>query len=106
MGCPICGGGIGYTWGSDLPCLLCKQEYRKAAKDLPDGVGIMEWGSARNAKKKALAEGKAESEAEEAFSATIQKWLDWERSYSLGTQQAMLGDRDANDPLVRQLLGR
>lgn len=81
MGCPICNGTIGYVWGSDLPCMKCKQKYRRASKDLPEDIDILDWGSAWNAKEKALAEGKPESEAEAVFSARIQQCLKAKQRY-------------------------
>lgn len=103
MGCPICGGEIGYRSGSDLPCEICKQEYAAAEKSLPAGIGIMDWGSARKAGKAALAKGESLETAQKVVQTTMQQWLAVKRDLAEAELQQRLGDRGDEDPRISQL---
>lgn len=103
MGCPICGGEIGYRSGSDLPCKKCKQEYAAVEKSLPAGVDIMDWGSARNAGKAALARGESLQAAQRIVQATMQQWLKVKHDLAEAELQRRLGDRCNEDPRIDQL---
>lgn len=66
-GCPLCGGGKEYRWGSNLPCGKCQRGYQKVLKYLPEGTSIDVWYAAREKAEKILAQGGTEEKAQEAM---------------------------------------
>lgn len=102
MGCPICGGTIGYCWGSDHACQLCEKEFA-AEENLPEGLnGIEDWGEARNARKATLKEGKTREQAEEIFQEILQRQIRFWQRFNGVQRTAAAGDRSPEE--IAQLL--